>query len=430
MKVLKFITASIICISLVIISSPDLFADETSEAILKLLIKKGIITQREVDEIKSEVARSKPAAPRDLEERVSKLEKSTSWVRKTKLKGDVRVRNEYIHNDVGQDNNRQRLRVRLGAKSQLNDAVKVAVGIATGSSDSPTSTNQTLEREFQSKPIWLDYGYASYDPYDWLHLIGGKFKSPFFHTDMLFDGDIRFDGVAGKVKRDINPDSDMPTTAYATLGYFPLDDANTTAGDDIYLVAGQIGTKTEFADGDVKLKTGLAYYNFEHLRGVPASSLAEERGTNTYNRGYTNTANSTLATSFNVLSPTLKLTFANFFGTDAYWGIIGEYANNLATTDIDEAWRAGLWVGDKKVKKENQWKLLGQYSEVEADSFFDAFPDGDFNGAGTNAKGWELIFNYALADNVILGLDYYKTEEITGADSDQQIIQTDLIFKF
>ena len=96
------------------------------------------------------------------------------------MKEDLRLRNEYVNNDPGTENVRQRLRFRLGAKIKVNDNVKLGVGLATGSSDSPTSTNQTLEQEFQSKAIWLDYAYVKYFPYDELSITGGKFKSSFF----------------------------------------------------------------------------------------------------------------------------------------------------------------------------------------------------------------------------------------------------------
>ena len=60
----------------------------------------------------------------------------------------------------------------------------------------------------------------------------------------------------------------------------------------------------------------------------------------------------------------------------------------------------------------------------------DAFPDADFNDGGTNAKGWELIFDYGLAKNVILSFDYYNTETISGSQSDDKLFQADVIFKF
>ena len=237
----------------VFVMTSNVYSDETSEAILKLLIKKGIISQGEVNQIKSEIRRARPSVSRNLEQRLSKLEQkqkdTPQWLSDFKIKGDLRLRNEYIANDQGQDNNRQRLRFRLGATTKLNDNLKIGFGLATGSNDAPTSTNQTLEDQFNEKDLWLDYAYAKYQPTEWATFIGGKFKSPFFHTDLLWDSDIRFDGFALGLTKDINPNGDVPTSAYLNWGYFPIDDVNTPEGDDIYLFVTQIGTETEFANG-------------------------------------------------------------------------------------------------------------------------------------------------------------------------------------
>jgi hypothetical protein len=412
---------------IVLVFNPKLYADETSEAILRLLIKKGIITQQEVDEIKSELAEEKSKIPKTIEERVVRLEKQQEklpkWAKNMKLKGDLRLRNENIMDDLANDNNRQRVRFRVGAETKFNDLLKVAFGLASGSSDSPTSTNQTLEEGFQSKNIWLDYAYVSYEPYEWLHLIGGKFKSPYFHTDMLWDSDIRFDGFATKLSHNLNPESKISSSFYLTGGYFPIDDAN-SAGDDVYLFATQVGTKSVFGDGYVNLKTGLAYYYFHGLKGVTTTSLAENRGTNT-------TLGGVLVNDYEVLSPTIKLSFKDMFGlVDMPWGIVGEYAHNFDPEENNDAWRLGSWLGKSKVKHKGEWKLLGQYSRLESDAFFDSFPDSDFNHAGTDGKGWEVIFGYGLTDNIIFSVDYYNTDSISGVSSDQQILQSDLIFKF
>jgi len=409
-------------------SVPGLYADETSEIILRLLVKKGIITQQEIDEIGSEVAAKERTIPATLEERVAKVEKDLpKWVKNTTFKGDLRLRGEYIDNDLGQDNGRTRIRLRYGFESKINDQVKVAFGLASGSSDSPTSTNQTLESEFQSKAVWIDYAEATYNPYHWLHLIGGKFKSPFFSTDMLWDSDIRFDGFVAKVKT--NKD---PVEFYATVGYFPIDDVNTADGDDIYLIAGQIGANAALGDNFAKLKTGLAYYDFNNLKGATAASLAEERGTNTYNGTYASgSTTATIANDFRVISPTAELVFNSILGKiEIPWAIFGEYSNNLDPGNNESASRGGFRLGDAKVKKKGDWKLINQYSRIEKDAFFDAFPDADFNGAGTDGKGFEAIFDYALADNIIASLDYYNTRRISADSLDEQIVQADVIFKF
>lgn len=340
-----------------------------------------------------------------------------SWIENFILKGDLRLRNEYIDNDPGFNNNRQRLRFRFGGKTKVNNTVKLSFGLATGSSNSPTSTNQTFEQEFQSKDIWLDYAFADYEAFDWLNLIGGKFKSPFFHSDMLWDSDIRFDGFAVKMHREVIPNN----TLYLTGGFFPIDDRPT--GKDINLYAGQIGTKSKIAANSIYIKTGLAIYGFTNIKGITVASLAESTGTNTITPG------GLVANEFLTINPNAKIYISDVVGHRGV-GLLGEYAHNLEAPTLNDGWRGGIWFGQYKVKQPRDWKLLVQYSRLEMDVFFDSFPDSDFNFAGTDGKGWEVIFNYGLAENVILGIDYYNTEKISAPKADQEILQADIILKF
>jgi len=410
MKFLKTCFVLMLGAGIIFTSIPNLYADEASDIILKLLVKKGIITQDEIDEIKQEVAKEEPIVPEGIEDRIAKLEKDTpKWLKNFKLKGDLRLRNDYEDSKPGKNNNQQRIRFRLGATSKVNDKVDLGFGLATGA-NSITSTNQTLDGSFGTKEFGLDYAYIKYNPYDWMQLTGGKFKSPFFHTDMLWDTDVRFEGFAGKVTHKLDS-----TKVFVTGGYFPLEDM--TGPRDISLAAVQVGSETKFNDDGLMLETGVAYYNFFSIEGATTATLTGEIATNTYD-------GTVLRHDFRVISPTVKLHVPKI------GGLLGEYAENTGASDENEAWRAGAWLGKSKVKKKGQWRLLGQYSEVEKDSFVDIFPDGDFNDAGTNAKGWEAIFDYGLADNVTLSFDYYNTEVMTGSDSDDQKIQADLIFKF
>jgi len=432
MKV-KIIGIGFLAIGLILISGPKVFADQQAEIILKALINKGIITQDDIDnaakEVKEVKTDKKAEAPEGIEERVTALEKNAKdtpkWVKNTEFSGDLRLRYEMIEKPgpSGENDNRTRIRFRYGAKTKVNDQLKIGFGLATGSSDAPTSTNQTLEQEFQSKVIWLNYAYAQYEPTKWLTLLGGKFESPFFHTDMLWDSDIRFDGLAAKSKKTYFKGTKLPETElFLAGGYFPLD--NNTAGEsDLVLSVFQVGEEMKIGEA-AKLKSGLAYYNFHNIEGYSTGKLEEEKSTNT-------AIGSGIAEDFNVLSPTVELTFNDPLGVGVPITLIGEYADNLGVLNDknNDAWRAGVQFG-KKVKKKSDWMVLGQYSRLEKDSFVDIFPDGDLNSGGTNARGWELIIDYGLVDNVLLGLDYYNSRVVSGAKDNDQVFEADIVIKF
>src|SRR3989338_8692111 len=73
----KFVVLSIV-FSMVFFSSLALAADD-SELILKILVKKGIVTQQEVDEMRLEIAKERPSVvaevPKSLEDKVAAVEK-------------------------------------------------------------------------------------------------------------------------------------------------------------------------------------------------------------------------------------------------------------------------------------------------------------------------------------------------------------------
>lgn len=341
---------------------------------------------------------------------------------KLTLQGDLRLRNEYkdVSNPVSipdTANNRQRLRFRLSGEATVNDVTKVGFGLASGSSEGATSTNQTLEGDFSSKQVWIDYAYATVDPKKWLHLIGGKFKSIFQHTDMLWDSDIRFDGLGAKLKTRIFE----TTKIYASGGYFPIDDNTNSQTRDIFLLVGQGGFEFECPEGKGKLQVGLGYYSFENVKGLDTGS---DKG-NTLVGGV-------LANDYKIFMPTLKMTCKDVFGLiDVPWGLLGELAQNSGPSKANSAWRAGLWLGKAKVKKPGEWKILGQMSWVEKDAFIDTFPDADFGG--NNRKGFEAIVYVCVAKGVIFSADYYDTKIISGTAADQddeKLLQIDFKFKF
>ena len=102
MKRLKLFAAFALCSSLIFISTPQLFADETSELILKILVKKGIISNKEVEQLRAEIKKEK--VPESIEERIAtleeKAEKSFVAIGQGDLKIGGYVQTRYTHNQL------------------------------------------------------------------------------------------------------------------------------------------------------------------------------------------------------------------------------------------------------------------------------------------------------------------------------------------
>ncbi len=414
---MKRVIASIVTGFLLFSSVNFSFAASTQvDALIDKLVDKGILSRQEALALKSEIIEDEKIK---ISEEVK--ENLPGWVKNMSWKGDLRLRNEFIDKEPGKGNVRQRIRLRYGFDAKINDKVKIAAGLASGNDNASTSTNQTLEQEFDKKAIWIDYAYASYEPLGWLNLKGGRFPNPFFSTDMVWDSDINFDGGVITLNHALNnPTGFLPTSGYFTSAFLPIDNRATSARD-LWLLGLQGGTETKFGE-IAKLKTGLAYYDFHSLEGYPTATLTQDKSTNS-------TSGGSIRYDFSIVNPTIELEFKKPFGLGVPITLIGDYAENLGAPKSNEAWRAGLALG-KKVKGIGDWRLLGQYTRIASDSLYDAFPDSDFDGGGTNAKGWEILLDYGLAKNVIFSIDYYNTKPITGEEVNEQVVQTDLVFKF
>jgi hypothetical protein len=495
------------------------FAHKSEDSMSVTYIPEHIRAQMR-EEIKQEVmdqARAENwAAPRSLPD----------WVTKFRLFGDVRGRYEGLSfpngNDntgafpdfnaintgspfdvsgtvfspqlnVDQDRSRARLRVRVGAEVDLRDGFSAGLRVATGSDNSPVSTNQTLGSasgqggNFSKYAIWLDRGFLKYEagsePGRNLAITLGRFDNPFFSSDVIWDDDIGFDGIAIQGKYRIRS-----VTPFITAGAFPVYNTSLNYATNqpakfksydkwLYAVQGGFDWKI---NKDFNLKLGVAYYDFNKIAGelsdpytpltssdagnTDASRPAFAQKGNTY-MALRNIVPSALnnygtsqqyqyfglATPFRVLALTGKLDWNHFEPVQVT--LSGEYLKNLAfdqetintiavnnrgpgTTGIgafdggDTAWIVGLKVGHPAMQKRGNWNVGVNYRHVESDAVVDGFADSDFGGGGTNVKGYSVFGNVALGPNVWLGLRYMSSDEVAGPPLKADIYQIDITGKF
>ncbi len=410
MKKIIFSTIAGVVMSLALANQS--FSGEINILVNKL-VEKGILTPVEaqiiLDETKAEVAKE-----------VAQGESYAlpKWVQNIKFKGDLRTRYQWEKRKGSEERHRARIRFRLGSEIKVTDGVKVAAGLATGGTD-PRSTNETLDNTFETSDIRLDYAYAQYAPLSWLTLLGGKIKGTPFWTpsDLLWDSDINPEGIAVNLNHALSSNID----GFFNAGLFILDEASSDTSDPFMYVL-QPGFDAKISD-DINLKTAVSYYGFDNIKG---STLDHSSGTNSLSGGV-------LQYNYDSFGVSAELGFKNPLGIEAvpYFALLGEYINNFDPSSDNNGFLVGCAVGEKKVGKKGQWQAKYLYRRLERDAFPDTFPDSDFYGGETNAKGHEAIFQYGLLDNVILGFDYYYTEPIKGATKNKEhIFQTDVVFKF
>ena len=387
--------------------------------------------------------------------------------------------------NVDEDRVRTRLRARFGTDIMLGDGFNGGIRVATGDSNSPTSTNQTLGGsggDFSKYAIWLDRAFLSYDagPGDGQELtfLAGRFDNPFFSTDIHWDNDIGFDGLALRGKVRIN---DQASTFF-TAGYFPVynTDFNFASNQpdkfpstDKWLTGAQIGIDWKI-DEDWKAKFAVAYYSFDKIQGNVSDpftplSASDAGSTDTTRPGFAQRGNTYIALRdivpdsandfgnlyqyqyFGLASEFENLTLTGKLEYDGYdpvtLSLVGEITQNLAF-DVNEAtaignrgpddvyeggdlaWYTAFQVGIPALEKFGDWQASVGYRYVESDAVVDGFTDSDFGGGGTNVQGFTIGGSMALSPLVRIALVWMSSNEIAGPPLSSDTLQFDINAKF
>lgn len=442
------------------------------------------------------------------------------WTKRFRVTGDVRVRHEsrmypkgndttgafpdfnaINHGDpydvspsnpnfapqrnADRDRERIRLRVRLGADIDVGEDFTAGLRVATGHNDSPVSANQTfgLNGGFSKYAIWLDRGFIKYSTPKDADLTAsvsvGRFDNPFFSTQMMWDEDVGFDGLAAKVKYKLCES----VTPFVTAGLFPIFNTSLNfasnqpskfKSDDKWLYATQVGTTIKAAK-DLDFKLAAAYYHFENVEGrtsapyVPLSG--EDAGDtdatrpgfaqsgNTYmplrnilpdaSNGF-GTANQFqyfgLASPFRVAALTARADYGGF--DPVHLSLVGEVVKNLAFDGNDVETRAvnnrdnGSFAGgdmgydvtfnfgSAALEKRWDWSLGIGYRYLESDAVMDGFTNSDLGNGGTNLQGFTLSGSLALSKNVFVQARWFSAESVAGPQFKADSVFFDITAKF
>jgi hypothetical protein len=398
--------------------------------LLDMLKANGSITNAQHSELQAELARDQKeqqiarqaqqetneqiAATTKKTNELSKFDQKLAWAAKTQFKGDVRFRQEMVKNDgvsnTG-DQDRQRIRVRLGAYTEVNPQVSTGIRIATGSDNDSRSTNQSLDNNFTKKDIWLDQGFVDYHPtaIKDLHLIGGKMPQPWVSMgDIIWDSDISPEGLAATYKHALGP-----VELFGSAGHYTLKDNVDGEGKqfrhDLRLYAGQLGARFGLTD-NLKMTLGGSVYAYDNDNDT-----------------------TTLAINGNSAGEQFKL-YEGFGqldigGLPMPLSLYGQVVNNQdASNDQDMGWLAGV-----------KTKLYGfgvdyNYRDIQRNAVVGAFTDSDFANGFTGSRGSKLKVSYELDKNFTLGATYFLADsDYTNAnlrDSKINTLQLDAEAKF
>ncbi|MFA5159710.1 MAG: putative porin [Candidatus Omnitrophota bacterium] len=388
---------------------------------------------------------------------------ANKWLKDLKFSGDLRLRYEAFHlhgntaaNTYQPNRNRFRFRLRYGFEKTFSPEMKVGFSMASGSATDPISTNQTLGGDFNFKNIFIEKAYATYTP-EWakigpvsgFEVTAGKFNNPFEKgsTDMIFDRDLKPEGIYEKIDTKILDTENFDLKAYALLGQFVLQESGNTGTKDANLFAYQAGLNPVFyvpgMERPVDALSALSVYNYQKF-GELTNFATYANGNPTFN------ATTLSAREFNVLSFYQEI---NFYPYGIPVKPFAEFARNMSNRSGlaaatpgnsmqggEYAWSLGLTLG--KLQKKKDWQASYQYKWIGANSVPGAFNDSDFGGynyGGADKSGSVIKLGYNLTDYLTLNGACYLVRPITqrntitnGMQADQSVrrFQLDMTYKF
>lgn len=389
------------------------------------------------------------------------------WLDRLKWEGDIRLRYQadlfgdgnappaYFQafgqdvDNTQEDRQRGRVRLRLGLNANVVSGVDAGIRITTGNTSDPVSTNQTLGMYDNKYSLVLDRAYLRLTPLEGLSISGGRIPNPFFSTDLVWDDDLNFEGVAATFRP--WPDAERVWRPFVTAGVFPLQEIDENGIDvraeDKWLFGIQGGAEW-MPSLTTRVKAGASYYDYRNIAGIrnptPSDTFYDETAPRFRQKG-----NSlfdidpgaddlwALAADYRIANLTLVADFAwqeplHVIGSFDWARNVGfDRAEILARTGQDigpetDGYQVKLTVGYPKVNDFEKWQAFVGYRYLERDAVLDAFTDSDFHLGGTNAEGFFVGGAYGLYKNTWLAARWMSADEISGLPLSIDVFQLDL----
>lgn len=406
---------------------------QDSGPLIDALIRKGVLTDQEGEELRAELLRDFGTTS------AGKLEVS-SPVTRFKISGDMRLREQIesqtptSNTAVSNERNRFRFRFRLNGDVTLQKGW--TAGFAFETAQSGDSGNQTFENGGDDYALFLARAYIGYEWNDFT-FVGGKQKNIFYTTDLIWDSDINPQGLTEQYKWAL---SDAGSVTFRA-GQLVMDDNNETVsgtnGDDAWMFYQQAEFAQKLGSAvTLKVAPGYQFYN--------ASTISLSTNESPFNGTTEN---------LHILLLPGEVSFADLGGAGRglklYWDIayntkaderVSEAYGQPASVDSDPlAWLVGLSYAFGSGKSAGDWKVSADYREIGLGSIDPNINDSDFAFSNLNQKGIKVSGSYNLNDFTSINATYFNTKELQDlpgagpvmADLDSShTLQLDLNVKF
>ena len=350
-----------------------------------------------------------------------------SWAEKTSVAGDLRYRFESIDAAESIQRDRQRIRARVGIKSQPSEDLELGFGLTTGGGN-PVSGNQTLDGAFTRKTVTIDYAYFDFDINNTLSIRGGKVSNPFFRPGghhLIFDNDLKPEGFAFKY------DSD---SFFGNFGLFQIEERSKAT--DISMFGAQLGYQYQFAN-EIDFITGISYYNYDGIKN--SCPIFFESGAGNTLLPLNPEIGERIPCKFGAMEGG---EYANDYREIEFFNELGfnlgahpitiffDYVTNTEVDKFDTGYATGFSYRDASAP--GTWDMAYTYQDLEADAVLGVFSDSDWAGGSTDGRGHNIRGSYILPRGWNLGLNYFINERgfAVGNKRDYNRLMIDFSFRY
>jgi hypothetical protein len=283
---------------------------------------------------------------------------------------------------------------------------------------------------------------------------GGKFPNPWLSSDLVWDTDVTFEGVAASYKLGLAPDAAKPYYWFLTLGAIPVQEIALSSNDK-WLYAGQTGIDFQASQGS-RFRLGAAYYYFKNVAGqrnAPESNLLDYTAPPYVQKGNTmfdirNTQDTTqglnlfaLAADFHELD---VMAAADFMLSPRYrLSVYADYVKNIGYNENAIFARTGALVpprtkgyqaevsfGRPTLERAGAWRTFIGYRYLQRDAVVDAFTDQDYHLGGTDAQGYFVGADVGLTSRVWMRARYLPFNSIDEPQLNINVWQVEVNARF
>lgn len=421
---------------------------QSSDALIDKLVEKGILTVKEANDLREE-------ADKNFSTAYSVKSGMPEWVSALKFNGDLRGRFEGFYGDnpafVGR--NRFRYRMRFGVTANLRDDMEVGFRLTSSEASGtfggdPISGNTTFADNGSKKFVYVDLAYGKWSPLHTPEWAGaftiGKMENPFvFPSTMMFDRDYTPEGAAAQLAHTFNDRHSLKFIG----GAFVLDELSADSSDP-WMAGAQLRWDATW-NPRIATTLGIGGFSIANRQNLINGNVPN------VNRGNTRGADGAPAFKFNPIYADAGFTytlekFPHYAGPFPI-NVSGDYVHNPAAPRDNQGYSAGITFG--KAGKRGTWELTYRWEQLQADAWFEEFPESDFGafyqvqqpnagftapgagyGSGANVRGHWVKLSYSPYDSFTLSVACFVTELIHPSPGDSRSgmtrLQVDGVWKF